>query len=124
MCERSLSPLCACLKNKARAKKALDIKQVSALVQGHARVRVVGLGHSFNHFCSDDLMISTTQLNKVGRQIIMMTFRWPSPALGDVCFMCVYLWSIYHYPLFFICAYLWTYLPPSFLYTYICRYCS
>lgn len=40
-----------------------SVEQVVELVKTHARVRAVGLGHSFNTFaCSHDLMIVTAQL--------------------------------------------------------------
>lgn len=43
-----------------------NVAEVSALVSGHTRVRVTGLGHSFNQLpCSSDLMISTEQLDHV-----------------------------------------------------------
>lgn len=42
------------------------VEQVVELVKSHARVRVVGLGHSFNTLtCSKDLMMTTLQLNRV-----------------------------------------------------------
>ncbi len=43
------------------------VDEVVALVRGHSKVRVVGLGHSFNPLtCSADLMLSTRQLNHIG----------------------------------------------------------
>lgn len=43
-----------------------SVTEVVQLVMNHSRVRVVGLGHSFNRFtCSNDLMIATTQMDGV-----------------------------------------------------------
>lgn len=43
-----------------------SVSEVVELVKGHARVRAVGLGHSYNNFaCSYDLMISMTQMDGV-----------------------------------------------------------
>lgn len=43
-----------------------SVDQVQELVRGHARVRAVGYGHSYNNFaCSRDLMVQMTQLDGV-----------------------------------------------------------